>query len=308
MKIVSLLPSATEIVYALGLGDELVGVSHDCDWPPEVKGKPVLSQSLITSDLSSAEIDRLVRSRVQSGLSVYHLDQERLRALRPDLILTQELCEVCAPSFSEVQAAARILDREPEIISLEPTSLSDILDNIRLVGEVTDHEERAREVTSALQARIDRVATRAEDLEDRPRVVCLEWLEPLFLAGHWVPEMVELAGGETLGEIGEPSTEIDWMAIYHYNPDFLILMPCGFTPKRTFQELELLAEREGWDELRAVKNEQVYIVDGSSYFNRPGPRIVTGLEALATIIHPDRFADLDIPADSWYRIEPQGGI
>ncbi len=308
MRIISLLPSATEIVYALGLGAELVGVSHDCDWPLEVRGKPVLSQGIIAGELSSAEIDQFVRERLHNGLSLYHLDQMELRRLRPDLILTQELCEVCAPSFSEVRAAARILDAEPEIISLEPTSLTGILDNIRTVGEATKREERASELTSQLQTRIDQVASRAENLADHPRVVCLEWLDPLFLAGHWVPEMVELAGAETLGDVGEPSAEIDWATICHYNPDILILMPCGFHPRRAFRELFLLAEREGWSELRAVKNGGVYIVDGSAYFNRPGPRVVIGLEALATIIHPRHFADLEIPADSWCRVEPREGI
>jgi iron complex transport system substrate-binding protein len=307
MRIVSLLPSATEIVCAFGLCDELVGISHDCDWPPEIKGKPALSHSVITNELSSAEIDQFVRERLHNGLSLYHLDQSELRRLKPDLILTEELCEVCAPSFDEVQAATRTLDPEPEIISLEPISLAEIIDNIRTVGEATNCEEEAAQLTSQLQARIDQVASRAENLEECPRVVCLDWLEPLFLAGHWVPEMVELAGGETLGDVGEPSAEIDWMTICHYNPDMLILMPCGFHPRRTFRELSLLAEREGWDELRAVKNGQVYIVNGSAYFNRPGPRIVTGLEALARILHPAHFVHVDIPADAWYHIEPQEG-
>lgn len=302
MRIVSLLPSATEIVCELGLIDELVGISHDCDWPPEVQKKPVLTQAAVTQDMSSAEIDRMVRQLVHSGLSVYHLDAEKLRELRPDLILTQELCEVCAPSFSEVTRAAKILDIEPKIISLEPTRLSGILENIKLVGELTHRETQAQKLIAKLHKRIERVRQRTEDIEHRPRVAALEWLEPLFSAGHWVPEMIELAGGESLGEAGEPSYEIDWEDLARFDPDILVLMPCGFTPADTTQELDLLISYGGWEELRAVKNGQVYIVHGSYYFNRPGPRIVIGLDILAKLIHPKVFQDVELPRGSVYPV------
>ncbi len=302
MRIVSLLPSATEIVCELGLIDELMGISHDCDWPPEVQKKPVLSRAAITQDMSSAEIDRMVRQLVHSGLSVYHLDVERLRELQPNLILTQELCEVCAPSFSEVTKAAKILDVEPKIISLEPTRLNEILENIKLVGQLTHREKQAQKLITKLRKRIERVRQRTEDLEDRPRVAALEWLDPLFIAGHWVPEMIELAGGESLSEAGEPSYEIGWEDIVRFDPDILVLMPCGFTPEHTTQELDLLVSYEGWEELRAVKNGQVYIVHGSYYFNRPGPRIVVGLEILAKLTHPEAFRDLELPQGSVYPV------
>ena len=296
MRIVSLLPSATEIVYALGLGEKLVVVSHDCDYPLEVRSKPVLSQSIITSELASREIDKAVKQRIHRGLSVYHIDAELLGRLKPTLILTQELCEVCAPSYSEVLEAAKILDASPKIISLEPKRLGDILDNIQLVGELTAKQARAEALIAELQERIDKVAELAESAEHKPRVFCMEWLKPIYCAGHWVPEMVELAGGEDwLGELGEPSYEIEWEEVLRYDPEIIVLMPCGFHPERTLQEIDLVLEREGWEELPAAKNDQVFIVDGSSYFNRPGPRIVTGLEILAQIIHPEIFSDLAPP-------------
>lgn len=296
MRIVTLLPSATEIVYALGLGENLVGVSHDCDYPPEARGKPVLSQSVITSEMASRKIDKAVKQRIHRGLSVYHIDAELMRRLKPDLILTQELCEVCAPSYSEVLEAAKILEAAPKIASLEPKCLADILENIRLVGELTGTQSRAEALIAELQARINKVAELANKVDYRPRVFCMEWLEPVYCAGHWVPEMVELAGAEDwLGEPGEPSHEIGWEEVLRYEPEIIVLMPCGFHPERTLEEIDLVLERESWEELPAVKNDRVFIVDGSSYFNRPGPRIVTGLEILAQIIHPEIFSELAPP-------------
>lgn len=298
MRIVSLLPSATEIVYELGLGDCVVGVSHDCDWPPEVLQKPKLSQALVHSDMPSAEIDQIVRERVHSGLSVYHIDAGLLQKLEPDLILTQELCEVCAPSFDEVRQAVKLLRGQPQIVSLEPYTLEDILDTILTVGEVSGTEERARKLVTQLRQRIERVHAKIQNLEHRPTVCCIEWLEPIMIAGHWVPQMVEYAGGEDwLGEVGQPSRSADWEEILHYNPDILVLMPCGFSIERTLREIDLLTGREGWEELTAVKECQVFLVEASAYFNRPGPRIVTGLEILAQIIHPEIFSGL-APAGS----------
>ena len=300
MRIVSLLPSATEIVCELGLIDELVGISRDCDWPPEVRNKPVLSQATVSSDMTSREIDQMIRELVHNGLSVYHVDAGKLRELKPDLILTQELCEVCAPSFREVVQAAKILDVEPRIVSLEPTCIDEILETVRLVGELTKREAQAEKLIAKLRKRIARVRQAAEHAEEHPRVLALEWLEPLFIAGHWVPEMIELAGGESLSLPGEPSYELDWNDIEHFDPEILVLMPCGFTPQHTMQESDLLVSYENWEELRAVKNEQVYIVHGSFYFNRPGPRIVIGLEILARLIHPEIFRGLELPEGSVY--------
>nr|BAL55796.1 periplasmic solute binding protein [uncultured Acetothermia bacterium] len=303
MKIISLLPSATEIVYELGLGDCLVGVSHDCDWPPDVFKKPKLSQAVVHSEMPSAEIDAIVRERLHSGLSVYHIDAELLQKLNPDLILTQELCEVCAPSFDDVRQAVKLLHGQPKIVSLEPHTIEDILDNILTVGEVTGREDRARTLVAQLRRRIERIRAKTETLAHRPRVCCIEWLEPIMIGGHWVPQMVEYAGGEDwLGELGQPSRYADWEEILHYNPEIIVLMPCGFSIERTLREMDVLTELAGWEELTAVKEGQVFIVEASAYFNRPGPRIVTGLEILAEIIHPEIFSEL-APRDSFIRWE-----
>ncbi len=302
MRIVSLLPSATEIVCELGLLDRLVGVSHDCDWPREIAGKPVLSEAIVASDLPSARIDARVRAQVHSGRSVYHLDERQLGALRPDLILTQELCEVCAPAYTEVLRAAKVLDQGIKVVSLEPSTLDEVLETVSLVGGLTGAGARARRLVAALQARIDRVRERGELVEDRPRVLCLEWLSPLFAAGHWVPEMAALAGGETLGEPGEPAFELGWDEVVRFNPEAVVLMPCGFDPQRTAEELELLTELDGWDELTAVKRDAVYLAHGSFYFNRPGPRVVTGLEVLAKALHPKLFSDLTLPQGALYKL------
>ena len=302
MRIVSLVPSATEIVCELGLLQQLVGVSQDCDWPPQIAGRPVLSEAIAGSGLPSAQLDQAVRSRVHQGRSVYHLDERQLQALKPDLILTQELCQVCAPAYSDVLAAAKILDQGTRIVSLEPTTLGEILDNIKLVGALTGQLRRANQVIATLEGRIERVRSRADCVEERPRALCLEWLEPLFLAGHWVPEMVEIAGGEAWGDIGEPSYEVLWEEVERFNPEVIMLMPCGFDAQRTAQELELLAEHEGWHELAAVKRDQVYLVHGSFYFSRPGPRVVTGLEILAKALHPKLFSDLTLPQGAMYKM------
>ncbi|MCX8103842.1 MAG: cobalamin-binding protein [Candidatus Bipolaricaulota bacterium] len=302
MKIVSLLPSATEIVYELGLGDHLVGVSHDCDWPPEVLRKPKLSEAVVHSEMPSAEIDQIVRERLHSGLSVYHIDAKQLQRLNPDLILTQELCEVCAPSFDDVRHAVKLLHGQPKIVSLEPHTIEEIFDNILTVGEVTGRESLAKQVVAELQRRVARIRGKTERLAHRPKVCCIEWLEPIMIGGHWVPQMVEYAGGEDwLGEIGYPSRYADWEEILTYNPDIIVLMPCGFSIERTLRELELLTERDGWEELTAVKENQVFVVEASAYFNRPGPRIVTGLEILAEIIHPEIFSGL-APREAMLRL------
>ncbi len=293
MKIASLLPSATEIVCALGLGESLVGVSHDCDWPPEVVTKPKLSQALVHPDMSSAEIDQIVREQLHTGLSVYHIDAELLQKLQPDLIFTQELCTVCAPSLDDVRTAAKILEGRTKIVSLEPYTLEDIFDTILTVGAVAGCQAKAQQVVAQLRRRVERVRAKAQEIAHHPKVCCIEWLEPLMVGGHWVPQMVEYAGGEDwLGETGRPSRYADWEEIQTYNPDFLVLMPCGFSIERTLQEINLLTELDGWEELSAVKESQVFLVEASAYFNRPGPRIVTGLEILAEIIHPKIFSGL----------------
>lgn len=289
MRIVSLLPSATEIVSALGLTGSLVGISHDCDFPPEIRAKPVLSEAIVTTDLPSGVIETQIRGQVHRGKSVYHLDEAQLAQLQPTLILTQELCRVCAPSYSLVKQAAKVLDAEAKIASLEPRGLYDILDNILLVGDLTDTGERARAVVQQLRRRIEQIRALAAGRE-RPRVACIEWLDPIYVGGHWVPEMVEIAGGhDVLGRAGEPSFLVEWDDVLEAAPDVVVLMPCGFDVARTRQEVNVLTNRRGWDRMPAARSGRVYLTDATSYFNRPGPRIVTGLEILAQILHPDLF-------------------
>ncbi len=292
VRIVSLVPNATEIVCALGLGDALVGVSHDCDYPPEIRGKPVLSQAVVGADARSAAIDSRIREAVHSGTSVYHLDTEALSRANPDLILTQELCAVCAPSYTLVTKAAKLLDSDVKIVSLEPHRLGDVLDNIRLVGELTGTEPRAEALVASLEGRIETVAARAANatrdaLALRPRVVCLEWLDPVYVGGHWVPEMVETAGGiDVMGRPGEASRVVEWEEVVAARPEVLVLMPCGYDIARTRAELATLTTRPGWPALPAVQAGRVFLTDASSYFNRPGPRLVHGIEMLAAILHP----------------------
>jgi len=301
MRIVSLLPSATELVCALGLADSLVAISHDCDYPPEVRGRPVLSEAIVTSSLPSGEIDARIRHHVHHGMSVYHLDERQLAALQPELILTQELCAVCAPSYSLVRQAARMLDAGTRIVSLEPQGLFDILDNILLVGALTGREPQARALADGLRAKIERVRA-ATAGQPAPQVACIEWLDPIFVGGHWVPEMVEMAGGrDILGKPREPSFVVEWDEIVAAEPDVVVLMPCGFDVPRARQEIHRLTDRPGWEDLPAVRRGRVYLTDASSYFNRPGPRIVTGLEILARILHPEALA-MELPPGAYERV------
>lgn len=303
MRIVSLLPSVTEIVCALGLKDDLVGVSHNCDWPAGIQEvKEVVSEAVVTDDFSSAEIDQIVRERLHVGLGVCQVDAERLLELKPDLILTQESCEVCAPSLAELERMLSALESRPQIVSLEPGCLDEILESIELLGRLTGREARAEKLVAQLKERIERVCSRVQEAEQRPRTLALEWLEPLYVSGHWVAEMIELAGGEPLGEVGEPSYEISWEDIELFDPEVIVLIPCGFTPERTFQELDIIVSYENWEELKAVKDQRVYVTYGSHHFNRPGPRVIVGLEILAKLLHPEFFGDVEIPEGSAYPV------
>ena len=291
MRICSLLPSATEIAFALGLGDEVVGVTHECDYPPEAKRRRVVVRSVFDPDQhSSREIDQLVREHLRTKKSIYAIDLPSFQEADPDFILTQELCDVCAVDYNEVIQAARSLARKPQIISLAPAKLSDVLRDIESVGEATGKKREAEVLVRGLKQRIERVRERTSSSDLRPRVACLEWLDPLYSAGHWVPEMVELAAGiDGLGKKGEPSEEIRWDAVRAFAPEVLVLMPCGFDVRRTVKEAPLLRRLEGWSGLPAVKTGRVYAVNGSAYFNRSGPRLVDGLEILAQIIHPEIY-------------------
>jgi len=301
MRIATLLPSATEIVCALGLSESLVGISHDCDYPPEIRDRPVLSEAIVGAGLPSRSIDDRIRGQIHKGMSVYHLDESQLAHLRPDLILTQELCEVCAPSYTLVQQAAKVLDADTKIVSLEPVGLMDVLDNILLVGALTAARTRAEHLVTVLRERIARVQSAAASLQARS-VVCVEWLDPLYVAGHWVPEMVEFAGGhDLLGLAKQPSYVVGWEAIRAADPEVLVVMPCGFDIPRVREEIHLLTDRPGWSGLRAVREGQVYLTEATSYFSRPGPRLVDGLEILASILRPG-IPQLEAPAGSVERL------
>jgi iron complex transport system substrate-binding protein len=288
MRICSLLPGATEIAYLLGLGDQIVGVTHECDYPHEAKQKPVVVRSVIdSSQLSCPEIDRRVGELLQAGRGLYSIDEAAFLASGPDVILTQGLCDVCALDYGDVVKAAQRLPRMPAILSLNPHSLSDVLEDISRVGAATGRETAAEALVQDLRRRIDAVGIR--EPEYRPRVVCLEWFEPLYVAGHWVPELVTLAGGfDPLGRKGEPSFKIEWQSVLDAKPDVILLMPCGFDVRRAVKESTPLRNLNGWNDLPAVKTGNVYALNGSAYFSRPGPRLVNGLEILARIIRPEQ--------------------
>jgi iron complex transport system substrate-binding protein len=304
LKICSLLPSATEIVFALGLGDHVVAVTHECDFPPEAARLPVITKSTLDHRThGSREIHNHISSAVHAGSSIYALDQDLLERLDPNLILTQELCDVCAVSYEVVEKAVHRLEGHRRILSLEPTSLGGILETVMQVGEATRAQERAAAVVRELQTQIDRIAARAQTAAARPRVYAMEWLDPPFTAGHWVPEMIRLAGGrEEVAREGWPSSQIAWSRIADYNPEIIVLMPCGFTLERTSKEFARVALPDEWLGLSAVRSGHVYAVNGSAYFNRPGPRIVEGLQILAEIMHPELFPRT-MPREAWQRIE-----
>ena len=280
MRICSLLPSGTEILYSLGLGDQVVAVTHECDYPPETAAKPRITEDLIEQGrMTSVEIDHHVSSNIGRHGTIYRLKQDLLETLEPDLIVTQELCEVCAVSYKEVQHAARVLEGRTRIVSLEPTTLNEMLETILLVGELTGRKDAALEKVQELNARLHRVRERVRDRE-RPRVYAMEWLDPPFSAGHWVPEMVEIAGGhEVLGKAGLKSERITPERILEAQPEIIVLMPCGFSLERTVEEYRRTRFLPGW-------SGQLYAVDGSSYFNRSGPRLIDGVEILSEIFHP----------------------
>lgn len=290
MRIASLLPSATEIVYALGLADQLVAVTHECDFPAEASSKPSVTRNLLPPQLSSAEIDRAVLESAHATHSVYELDIDRLVELRPDLILTQQVCEVCAVPRSAVDDAAERISPRPEVLSLDPASLDDVLATIVAVGRAAGCEARARSYVARLRDRLDAVRVALGGPARRPRVFCCEWLDPVYCAGHWVPEQVRLAGGEDkMGRAGQPSIAIEWQQVVDYAPEVLVLMPCGFDAAQAAARVEELALRPGWRTLPAVARGEVFAVNGSAYFNRPGPRLVDGVELLARILHPHSY-------------------
>lgn len=291
MRIVSLLPSTTEIVCALGLEDALVGITHECDYPPTVADKPRLTASRISQEtMSSAEIDHAVRSQLEGHGSIYDLDEVRLRELNPDLILTQELCDVCAVSYQTVERAARMFTADVRVVSLEPNTISDIFENIRMVGELTGRNSEAGKLVDDLNSRLERIRERTVQIDNRPRTLMLEWLEPAFAPGHWVPEQVASAGGDQgFGRAGRPSTTTTAEEIRAYAPEVIVLIPCGYYKEDILRQLPNANLPAGWADLPAVRNGEVWATDATSYFSRPGPRVVDGVEILARILHPEVF-------------------
>ncbi|WP_328296826.1 cobalamin-binding protein [Streptomyces sp. NBC_00435] len=300
MRIVSLLPAATDIVADLGLATDLVGRTHECDWPPEeVAAVPVVTKAeFAAEELSSREISEAVGGAAHSGSSLYTLDTGALAALEPDIVLTQDLCDVCAVSYEAVSHAVRVLDAGPRVLSLEPRTLDDVLDCLVTVGELLGVRERAERRREELRGRLAEVGRLTRD-RTRPRVVAVEWLDPLWPAGHWVPEQITYAGGEPLlAAPGEHTAPMTWDAVRAARPDVVLLLPCGFPPERTLRELDLLTSLLGWDELPAVRAGEVWVLDGPAYFNRPGPRVVRGAEVLAHVLHGVRAGEPVTPAEA----------
>ncbi len=292
LRIVSLLPSATEIVCALGLDENLVGVTHECDFPKGVENKPHLTASKISHEtMTSKEIDHAVRTNLDGHGSIYDLDTRTLEELKPDLIITQELCDVCAVSYKTVLKAAKMYVADAQVVSLEPNTIADIFDNIKLIGELCGVSERAEKVVNDLQNRLEHVRTACgSGRVNRPNVFMLEWLEPPFSPGHWVPEQVEIAGGiALLGKSGAKSVTTTYEEIYESNPDVIVMIPCGYYTEDILRQLGNTIFPANWREIPAIKNGEVWALDASSYFSRPAPRVVDGAEILAKIFHPEIF-------------------
>ena len=303
MKIVSFLPSATEILYELGVLDQVKAVTHECNYPVQARSKPqVIHASFDPQKISSHEIDNKVVQLVKTGQDIYILDEQVLKNADPDLIVAQGICEVCSPYTKEINRAVTLLGGKPKVIILDPKNLDDILQNIIQIGDKVQRQENAKNFVAKLQKRINFIQETPKI--SKPKVLCIEWLDPFYTAGHWVPQMVDLAGGiNGISSTGEKSRRMELDEIVKFDPDIIVLMPCGFDVSRTIIEYEKLLENDKWRELRAVKQGEVYAVNANEYFSKPGPRAVTGLEILSKIIHPDTFRDLPVPEDSIQRID-----
>jgi iron complex transport system substrate-binding protein len=299
-RIVSLLPSATETVAGLGLADWLVGRSHECDHPPEVTALPAVTAPRFPADRPSAEIDRDIRAIVEQGLAVYRVDAERLRALRPEVILTQDQCEVCSVSEAALrQAVGDWVEGRPRVVSLHGATLQAALNDMRIVADALGVPDRGTALVRRLRERIESIAARARDRGPRPTVAALEWIEPLMGAGNWMPELIALAGGTNLfGGIGEPSPWLAWEEGRRADPDLVLVSPCGFSIGQSRADMPALARLPGWQALRAVVAGRVYLADGNRFFHRPGPRLVESLEILAEMLHPQAFA-FGLRGDAW---------
>lgn len=299
MQICSFLPSATEILYALDLGPFVAGVTFECDFPAEAAEKPIIVDTVLKHGLTQTEIDRNVSQYASHGDSLYHVDLERLEAIAPDLIVTQDLCDVCAVSTAHLAKAISRLSSKPEVLSLTPHTLSDVFGDIERVGAATEKVDRARELVRSLRQRVEAIANRPK--KKSPRILCLEWLSPPFNGGHWIPEMVALAGGiDPLGKLGEDSYRMEWQSVIEVDPEIVLVMPCGHNLEKATAEYMAATLPDKWREISAVKNNRVYAVNATAYFSRPGPRLVTGLEIMYSLVQED-FA-LQLPAQSWSRL------
>jgi iron complex transport system substrate-binding protein len=290
MRICSLLPSATEILYAIGLGDSVLGVSHECDFPADAATKPSLLRTRIDPQAPPAEIDRQVSEIIARGESIYAVNAELLRSLAPDLILTQDLCHVCAASPDDLATALTRFPRQPQVLSLTPRSLHEVWDDIRRVGQATGRWSEAESVAARLARQVASIAARASRAASRPRVLCLEWLDPYYVGGHWIPEMVSHAGGEDVfGRLREPSFQVAAEQIAESRVDVIIVMPCGYNSSRAAKEHRLAPFPKTWNQLPAIREGRVFAVDANAYFSRPGPRLADGVALLAHLLHPDLF-------------------
>ena len=311
-RIVSFLPSSTEILYEIGAGSQIVGVTHECNYPDDAKKKPrVINASFDANKMNSKSIDQKIIELMQSATDIYVINDEKLREAKPDLIIAQGVCEVCAPFAKEIDRASSILGYRPDTLVLDPHNLDDILTSIMDIAERVNRVTEGRKLVVSLQKRIDSIKTRSgrrvvvdeheNNNNNKSKVLCLEWIEPFFTAGHWVPQMVEIAGGiNGLSYSGQPSRRINDMdEITSFNPDKIILMPCGFTIERTLKEAKILETNEKWKSLESVQNNEVYAVNAGAYFSKPGPRTITGLEIIAKIIDPEGFEDIKVPANSF---------
>lgn len=288
MRICSLLPSATEVIALLGLSDELVGISHECDYPPSVRSVPIMVEPMVPPHgLASADIDRQVNQLVASGQRLYRLKDHLLRQAQPDLIVSQDLCHVCAVTPDQLHDAIGSMPRQPTVLTLNPSTVQDVIDDVVRIGDAANRSAEGHRLAARLRGRLDAVHTRIQGISHRPRVACIEWLSPLYVAGHWVPEMVQLAGGQdVLTQPGSPSRVVTWDEVLAAAPDVLIVMPCGFSVDRTHTDLCQMMQQPGQWRLSSDLAQHTFLVDASSYFSRPGPRLIDGIELLAAILHP----------------------
>ena len=302
-RIISFLPSATELIYELGAQEKLFGVTHECNYPSEATSKPKVIESVFEPEkMSSREIDEKICDLSEKGEDIYKLVTQNVSDAKPDLIISQEICEVCSAYTNQVKNAIDILDEKPEIYSMSPHDINGILKCVTDIAEKINEEKRGREIVNSLNSRIDKI--KDVKISKRPKVLAIEWINPFFTSGHWVPEMIEMSGGENrITKKGEHSRKMEIKEIENENPDVLILMPCGFDVQRTVSEYEKYLKNDlRWNELRAVKERKVFAVDANSFFSKPSIRVVTGIEILAKILHPDTFTKLEVPNNSFLKI------